>query len=289
MFFVSMVLTIAAIICVSVYGLRLGADFKGGSVLELDFSTMRPDIGNVKMIIESTSSTAGISLNPAGEKGLIIRMNEIDEPAHQKIVSAIKEKHPDAVEKRFDSIGPAIGRELKNKSIQAIIVLLIAIVIYISIVFRMMKRVLSPWAMGVAAIVALLHDLIIPIGVFALLGHYLDVEIGAVFLAAALTILGYSVSDTVVVFDRVRENVLRMGSKEPFGVLVHKSVMQTLSRSINTSMTTTLALLAVYFFGGESVKYFALAMIIGIVCGSYSSIFVASPILMWWHKKRKVI
>ena len=139
--------------------------------------------------------------------------------------------------------------------------------------------------MGLAAIVALVHDVVIPTGAFALLGHFYGVEISAVFVAAALTVLGYSVSDTVVVFDRVRENVLKGGVKEDFGAIVHKSIMQTLIRSLNTTFTTLLSLVAIYLFGGESIKYFALAMIMGIFLGAYSSIFVASPLLVWLNKR----
>ena len=139
--------------------------------------------------------------------------------------------------------------------------------------------------MSLAAIIALVHDVVIPIGVFAALGHYQGVEITAVFVAAVLTILGYSVSDTVVVFDRVRENILKFGTAEKFAPLVHKSIIQTLARSLNTTFTTLLSLLAIYFFGGESVKYFSLAMIIGIFLGAYSSVFVASPLLVWLSKK----
>ena len=140
--------------------------------------------------------------------------------------------------------------------------------------------------MGVAAIIALLHDVVIPTGVFAWLGHAHGVEISAVFVAAVLTILGYSVSDTVVVFDRVRENVIKGGSKEDFGLTIHKSVMQTLTRSINTTLTTLLSLIAIYLFGGESIRYFALALIMGIFFGAYSSIFVASPVLVWAYNKK---
>ena len=153
--------------------------------------------------------------------------------------------------------------------------------------FRKLSRVLPGWAMGLSAIVALIHDVVIPIGIFALLGHFYGIEISAVFVAAVLTVLGYSVSDTVVIFDRIRENVLRR-SKDDFGTVAHKSIMQTLTRSINTTFTTLLSLIAIYLFGGESIRYFSLAMIIGIFLGAYSSIFVASPLLVWWHKRTHI-
>ena len=208
----------------------------------------------------------------------------INESQHQEILNRLMEEFKGTEEKRFDSIGPVVGAELKRKSISALVLLFIAIIVYIAFAFRRLSSVLSPWAMGGAAMVALIHDIAIPAGVFSFLGHYYGVEISAVFLAAALTILGYSVSDSVVVFDRIRENVLRYG-KDNFGAKVHKSILQTLSRSINTSLTTLFSLFAIYFFGGESVKMFSLALIIGVFFGAYSSIFVASPIIVWMSKR----
>jgi len=190
-------------------------------------------------------------------------------------------------ETRFNSVGPAVGKELQRKSIVAIVIVLAAILLYILIVFRKLSRTLSLWAMNAATIVALLHDIIIPIGIFALLGHYANVQISAIFVAAILTILGYTVSDKVVIFDRVRENILRgKGSTTNLGAVVHASVMQTLVRSINNTLTVLLSSLAIFLFGGESIRYFALALILGIALGAYSSIFVASPLLVWWNRKK---
>lgn len=300
MFFVSAVLTLAAIVVLAVFGLRFGVDFKGGSLLEIVFNGPRPTVVELSDAVGKVGGVTNISVNPVGDEGVLIRLNAIDEQTHQAILEKISQKFGSPspsfsgsklelgsiTEKRFDSIGPTIGNELRSKSIKAIIILLIAIVIYIALVFRKMARVLSSWAMGLAAVVALVHDILIPTGVFALLGHFMGVEITAVFVAAALTILGYSLSDSVVVFDRVRENAIRFGTSQDFGELVHKSIMQTLVRSLNTTFTTLLALIAIFLFGGESIKYFALAMIIGIFAGAYSSIFVASPILVWWGRKR---
>lgn len=287
LFLASILLVILAVAVLAVYGLRFGVDFKGGSVLEISFEGMRPAPAELNELIESVKGTANISSTPVGDKGAVIRLNEIDEAVHQEIFKTISAKYPNVAENRFDSIGPTIGDELKQKSITAIIVLLFAIGAYIALVFRKLSKVLSPWAMSLATIIALLHDVIIPVGVFAALGHFYGIEISAVFVAAVLTILGYSVSDTVVVFDRVRENVLRFGATTNFDSLVHKSIMQTLSRSLNTTFTTLLSLIAIYLFGGESVKYFSLALIIGIFLGAYSSIFVASPVLVWFSQRRR--
>ena len=286
MFWVSILLVASAVVVVLVFGLRLGVDFKGGSVLELEFTNGRPEIEAVQ---KSLSDLKDLSLTPSGANGLIIRTGELSEQNHQIVLNKFKTAFPSSglEERKFDSVGPLIGNELKSKSITAIILVLLGVIIYIAIVFRRLSGVLPFWAMGLAAIVALIHDVVIPTGAFALLGHFYGVEISAVFVAAALTVLGYSVSDTVVVFDRVRENILKRGNEEDFAAMVHKSIMQTLTRSLNTTFTTLLSLIAIYLFGGESIKYFALAMIMGIFLGAYSSIFVASPLLVWWNKKRQ--
>lgn len=286
-FFISILITVAAIVATIVFGLKFGADFRGGSVIELVFVNNRPTIAEMNQTVSTLPSIKNVSISPVADKGAIIRLDAISEADHQAMLTILSSKFGAINELSFNSIGPTIGNELKQKSISAMIVLLIAIVVYIAYVFRKLAIVVSPWAMGAATIVALIHDIAIPIGVFAILGHYRGIEISAVFVAAALTILGYSVSDTVVVLDRMRENVLRYGRKEGFAVLVHKSIMQTLARSLNTTFNTLLSLFAVYFFGGESIRYFALALIIGIALGAYSSIFVASPVLIWWYGRNK--
>lgn len=266
-----------------IYGLNFGVDFKGGTVMEIAF-TARPEI----VAVQEALAIPNAVVSPSGESGVIIRAGQITETEHQELLSRLQTAFPQAglVENKFDSVGPVIGEELRSKSVQAIILVLVAITIYMTIVFRRISGTVPSWMMGVAAIVALFHDVVIPTGVFAWLGHAHGVEISAVFVAAVLTVLGYSVSDTVVVFDRIRENVIKEGSKQDFGLTVHKSVMQTLTRSFNTTFTTLLALVAIYLFGGESIKYFALALIMGIFLGAYSSIFVAAPVLVWAYRKR---
>lgn len=301
MFFASVLLTIAAIVLVAVFGLRFGVDFKGGSLLEIVFDGTRPTVMELVNVISEVPGVSNVNVSPVGERGALLRLNDINEQTHQEILARVSQKFGSSstsldspklvldkvTENRFDSIGPTIGDELRSKSVKAIVILLVAIVVYIALVFRKIARVLSPWAMGLAAVIALIHDILIPMGVFVVLGHFLNIEITAVFVAAALTILGYSLSDSVVVFDRVRENAIRLGTSQNFGELVHKSIMQTLVRSLNTTFTTLLALVAIFFFGGESIKYFALALIIGIFAGAYSSIFVASPILVWLNQRRQ--
>ena len=281
-FFFSIALTILAVVMIVIFGLNFGVDFRGGSLMEISFQS-KPEAHVVqKNILESGIKS---SVSPSEENSLIIKTEQLSEEEHQRILASLQSDFGQIEEKRFDSIGPVIGKELKEKSLTAIIIVLACIIVYIAIVFRKLARVLSPWAMGLSATAALVHDIIIPMGVFAILGRLYNVEITAVFVAAVLTILGYSVSDTVVVFDRVRENIIRGKTREEFGKTVHLSIMQTLSRSLSTTFTTLLSLVAIYVFGGETVKYFALALIIGIFLGAYSSIFVASPIVVWWSKK----
>lgn len=284
MFWVSILMVVSAVAMIFVFGLKFGVDFKGGSVMELNFKNGRPSIEKITSALADKDAL----LSPSGISGLIIRTRELSESDHQAILSKLNSAFPSAglEENKFDSVGPVIGNELKSKSITAIILVLVSIMIYIAIVFRKLSRFLSSWSLGGAAIIALMHDVVIPAGVFAWLGHVYGVEISAVFVAAVLTILGFSVSDTVVVFDRVRENLIRGGLKEGLGAVVHRSIMQTLTRSLNTTLATILSLVAIYFFGGESIKYFALALILGFFFGAYSSIFVASPLLVWWNKGR---
>ena len=288
MFWVSILLVLASIVLLVSYGLNLGVDFKGGSVVEIEFQEGRPTIDDIKLVLTEAGLTE-VAANNTGDSGIMLRTKELSEPEHQNILSVIRNNFPGVEEKKFDSIGPVIGDELKRKSVTATILVLLAVIVYIAIAFRKLSRTLSPWIMGVAAITALLHDVLIPLGVFAVLGRFYGIEISAIFVAAVLTILGYSVADTVVVFDRVRENIVRGSSGsvvESFPAIVHKSILQTLTRSLNTTFTTLLSLFAIYFFGGESIKYFALALIIGIFLGAYSSIFVASPLLVWWSRTK---
>jgi preprotein translocase subunit SecF len=198
---------------------------------------------------------------------------------------ALGETTPALEELRFDSVGSSIGQELKTKSFNAAIIVLILIILYISLIFRKVSRPVSSWKYGIATIVALFHDIIIVLGVFAFLGHFYNVEINTPFIAAILTVLGYSVNDSIIVFDRIRENLPK--SNLNFPDTVNKSINQTLIRSINTSVTTLLVLLAIIFFGGESIREFVLALAIGIIVGTYSSIFVASPILTLFDKSSR--
>lgn len=279
---VSGLLVLASLVAIGLWGLKLGIDFTGGSLLEVEFEKARPTVEAVRKMFESVGLDS-VLIQPTSERGMIFRFRHIDEPIHQVLLSALAGVEP-LQEKRFDTIGPTIGKELKQRSIIALGLAIAAIILYIAWAFRRVSKPVSSWKYGVAAILALIHDVTIPMGVFAAVGHYGGIEVDTLFITALLTILGFSVHDTIVVFDRIRENLQKLKVPEPYDLTVGRSIRETIGRSINTSLTVVLVLTAIFFWGGESTKYFSLVLIIGIVAGTYSSIFVASPLLVVWNK-----
>lgn len=287
-FIISGILIIASIVLLSIWGLKLGIDFTGGTLIELNFAN-RPDSHEVQNLLANEyQDLEEVKIQPAGDKELIIRTKTLNEDEHQKLLAFLNKNYGQdtIVENRFESIGPVIGEELKNKAVTAIIIVLITIILYVAYTFRKVSKPVASWKYGIAAIMALIHDVLIVIGVFVVLGHIYNVEVGILFVTALLTVLGYSVNDTIVVFDRVRENLIYR-PKETFVETINHSVNETILRSINTSLTTLLVLLAVYFFGGVTIKNFILALIIGTLAGTYSSIFIASPLLVAWQQFKK--
>ncbi len=280
---ISGIFVVLSIIALALWGLQFGIDFKGGSTLEINYSAL-PDLNSVYDSLNPLK-LSDLKISPLGSNGAVLRFRETDEATHQNIVKILvaeAEKNKIQLEeRRFSSIGPTIGAELKQKSIKAIIIVLLGISLYIAWAFRKVSSPISSWRYGVVTLIALFHDLIIPIGLFAFLGHFYGVEVGANFIVALLVILGFSVHDTIVVFDRIRENLKRFGQLN-FASLIDQSIRETLVRSLNTSLTVLLTLSALYVFGGESLKYFVLALMIGIFSGTYSSIFIAAPLLTTW-------
>lgn len=277
---ISIVTFIAAVAALAMWGLKLGIDYTGGSMLEAKFE-QRPDVSTIENKLKDLN-LGSLTVQPTGDKELTLRFQDSTEEKHQAAVSKLKELDKSVEEISFEAVGPSIGAELKRKSVNAILLVLLAVVIYISLAFKKVSRPVASWKYGVSALVAMAHDVIITLGVFAALGRFYGTEINTAFVAAILTVLGYSIHDTIVVFDRTRENLPK--SDEDFAGTVNSSLNQTLGRSINTSLTSLLALMAVVLFGGESIRPFALALTIGIFIGTYSSIFVASPLLVVWEK-----
>jgi len=283
LFALSLILIILSLFSIFSYGLKLGIDFKGGSALRLEFENS-PDLAKIKSALRK-SGAENFTVSSLGQKGVVVKTRNLSEQEHQNILLHLKEAG-NFEEKSFDSIGPLIGRELKSKSLKAILISLFIISIYLAVMFKKVRGVINSWSLALSVFFAGAHDLLIPLGVFAYLGKTRGIELDAPMIAAALTIIGYSINDTIVVFDRIRENVL-MSSQQSFSQTVHLSVKQTLFRSLGTSLTTLFSLIAIFFYGGETLKNFSLALIIGIGSGAYSSIAVASPLLMLLPKKAK--
>lgn len=275
----SAILVLGSLALVAVHGLTYSIDFTGGSIIELEYKDVRP--GREAVLASLAPFKLGESIRETGEKGFIIRSKAISDAERVEIQKTLT----GAEFKRFDSIGPVLGREAARSAYASIILVIIVIVLFIAYAFRHVSHPISSWKYGFVAIVALLHDVIVPLGVFALLGY----EIDTLFVTALLVILGFSIHDTIVVFDRVREN-LKNHEKDPFEKIVGNSISQTMARSINTSFTTLLALVALYIYGGEATHHFSLALIVGIVAGTYSSIFLGSPLLVTlekWQNRKK--
>lgn len=280
--------SIAALV---IWGLKPGIDFRGGSLLEVTYPQGRPEKAAVENILLPLNVDA--SVRPTEEKGYIIRMKDLSEAEQASVREALSEKgKKEVVEERFDTIGPLLGKEVAGKSFVAIGLVILCIVLFITFAFRKVSEPVASWKYGIITIIALLHDVLVPAGAFAILGHYAGYEVDTLFVTALLVVLGFSVHDTIVVFDRVRENLKvshEVRDRKPFEHIVGESIAQTFVRSINTSLTTVIALVVLYIIGPEVTKHFSLALLIGIVAGTYSSIFIGSPLLVtverWQNRK----
>jgi preprotein translocase subunit SecF len=296
-FALSTILVALSFVAMYVYGLNFGIDFKGGSILEVSYQelpvetmTQRPNPESVKVGLNGLNLGTYV-LTPSGDSNYILKTREITPAEKTQVVGVFSNNGSlEVKEERFNSVGPTVGDELKNKAYLAIIVVLICIVLFITFAFRKVSFPVPSWKYGLATIIALAHDVIVPTGIYVVWTHFRGGEIDLLFVTALLAILGYSVHDTIVVFDRVREN-LRLGhdnkSKNTFAETVGGSLTQTMGRSINTSLTIFLALVALYFMGGEATRNFAFVLLVGVIAGTYSSIFLASTLLVTLEKVQK--
>ena len=281
---ISIALVTFSIASIAYFGLSLGIDFKGGAVMEVNYLDARPSQEELASVV----MPLGIEpiFQPTGETGYLVKTRDLTDLEHQTLFNALKITDETRVEEiSFNSIGPSVGAELKNKAITQIILVCFGIVLFITYAFRKVSKPVSSWKYGLIAIGTLLHDVLIPLGIFAFLAHVYHIEVDTLLIVAVLTILGLSVSDTIVVFDRIRENLkfnIEKNIKERFADTVGKSIEQTFTRSINTSLTVMLALVALAVFGPESTRYFAIMLTAGMFFGTYSSIFLASPLLVAW-------
>lgn len=285
-FIISALVIIPGVYGLFAWGLNFGIDFAGGTILEVQFpESQNIEIQTIRDIFNSKDVT-GAQVSMTSSNSFLARTHEIDNEKLQELRNEFSAKIGENKELRYESVGPTISKDLARKAITALALAVIMIIIYIAWAFRSVPKPLSSWKFGLAAIVALTHDLLIVIGIFAILGHFKGVEVDNLFITALLTILGFSVHDTIVVFDRIREN-LKTTSGD-FLYITNKSVTETMSRSMNTSATVLFTLLALLLFGGSSIFWFVFALFVGIIVGTYSSIFIASVVVYLWHKKVKV-
>lgn len=256
------------------FGFQPGIDFTGGTLLEYRFAK-EINIENLKQFGQVSKSS---------DREYIIKTKPLESSEIQKIKQTLIQKFGEVEEKRVESIGPILGLELQQKAILALAFTSLVIILYISFSFRKVPKPFSSFRFGICAIVALLHDVIMVLGFFAIFGKFFGVEVDSLFVTALLTIIGFSVHDTIVVFDRIRENSIKYISKN-FIEIANISVIQTLGRSLTTSLTVVFVLLAMLLFGGETLRWFIVALLIGIISGTYSSIFNATALLVWWEEK----
>ncbi|HUD04313.1 MAG TPA: protein translocase subunit SecF [Candidatus Paceibacterota bacterium] len=284
------ILIFAGIASLCLWGLKPSIDFTGGTSLEVSYvsTSTAPTVAQISKQVSSAIQVTDLSVRPAGTNDFIINTRVISAAEETTVMKALADNGAyTPQEKEFDSIGPVLGAEALQKSWIALVLVLLAIVLFITFAFRKVSRPVSSWWYGLIAIIALCHDVLIPTGIFSILGHFAGIEVDTLFVTALLVILGFSVHDTIVVFDRVRENLRRnedLKLKKDFDTIVGESINQTFVRSINTSLTTLLAILVLYIVGPVSTQHFALALLIGITTGTYSSIFIGSPLLVTVYK-----
>ena len=280
----SIALTVASAVMLAVWGLKLGIDFRSGTLLEVSWSEGHtPDRAAIEEMLTKVPRVESLIVQPSGEKNTLIRYAASDESINEAVLAELKKTDPSVTLVRSEFIGASVSDAIKKNAYMAVLLAIFAIALYIAWAFRRVSKPVSSWQYGIQAVIALAHDILITLGAFALLGHLYKVEVGAPFIAALLTILGFSVHDTIVVYDRIRENLIRSGGKEDFEEVVNRSLNQTLARSFNTSFTVIIVLVSIVLFGGESIRFFSLALLIGITAGTYSSIYIASALLVTSH------
>ncbi len=282
---VSTVLTIAALAAMVGFGYRQGIDFAGGTLWQVKFSGSGASAESLKSLLAENGVSDAVVRETGNADEYSIRAKELSEEIHISLSGKIQEEFGAFEEMSFASIGPAIGTELRNRALLAFFLVLAGISLYVSYAFRKVSYPVNSWKYGIVTLITLFHDALIPAGAFAWWGWKYGVELDTNFIVAILVVMGFSVHDTIVVFDRIRENLLHSKNKDDLSGIIDASVKQTFARSINTSLTLFLVLVAMYVFGAHSLSYFTLMILIGTVVGTYSSIFVASPMLTFFHRK----
>ena len=289
-FLISLLVIIPGLISLFFWGLKLSIEFTGGSRMTLVFpqKVEQRTVEQIRNTLEEEQIEVG-TVQPS-DNTAIIRTGPLNQEQNKTVITTLRDEVGEFEQESFETIGPTIGKETTQKAFYSLAIASVLIVLYIAFSFRKVPRPASSWRFGITAIIAVLHDVLLVLGLFSLLGHFYGVEIDSLFITALLTVIGFSVHDTIVVFDRIRENLLKVGGLS-FADIANLSILQTLTRSLNTSFTTMLVLFTLLLFGGESIRWFILALLVGVASGTYSSIFNAAPLLVAWQewdeKKKK--
>lgn len=284
----SIVLVVASAILVVKPGLELSIEFTGGTLLELKLpeTNIKDDlVEHLKTFARPELSLESASVSRTKTGTFFIRTPTLSNEDHIALLKHLSTNLGEIRELQFTTIGPTVGQTLKKRALVALVVAAIAIIVYIAAAFRRVPKRLSPWRFGVIAVVALLHDILITVGIFIVLGTFTTFQVDTLFVTALLSIMGYSVNDTIVIFDRIRDNVFLEGNVNDFAGLAERSLQQTLTRTINTGFGALIMLCALFFLGSESIRWFILTLIVGTVIGTYSSFFIATPLLVFWKKR----
>ncbi len=285
-FIVSVSATIASFVLLLYPGPRLSIEFTGGTRIEMQTAPTKTS-EDVLAAMQSFETDLTPSVNKMQNGNYLVRLKGIDGETHNALIAHLTSKLGPVSEVQYTTIGPTVGASLKIRAFYALMVASLGIILYLAFAFRKIPTKYSPWKFGIVAVATLLHDVMVTVGIFVILSHYSTFEADTLFVTALLTILGYSVNDTIIIFDRIRDNLYVQDRKEDFAVIANRSVNQTWKRSCYTSGSTLIMLLALYLFGSISIKWFVLTLIVGILLGTYSSIFVATPLLVYWNNRSK--
>lgn len=284
----STLLVIASIIVFIYPGPKLSIDFTGGTLLEIRSANSTKEQVQAAIDTITLPNTLGnVTINATQEDSYLLRMRSLENEEYQTVQQNLKNALPNYEELQLTTIGSTVGSTMKTRAFWALITAIVAIIVYIAIAFRGIPKKYSPLRFGVIAAVTLFHDIMITVGIFVLLSHYTSFQMDTLFITALLTILGYSVNDTIIIFDRIRDNLGGQDRKESFQHVANRSLNESLRRSVNTSLSTIIMLLALYFFGSESIRWFVLTLVVGMIIGTYSSVFLATPLLTYWQDRSK--
>lgn len=286
---VSIVLMVGSVVLLITPGLKLGIEFTGGTLMEvaLPAGKTKEDLSSeIKAASAAHPALINASIAETKSQTYFIRSETLTNEEHLQIIGDLMKRFPELKEFQFTTIGPTVGASLKRRAIYALGLATVAIILYVALAFRKIPRHLSPWRFGIIAVVALLHDILITVGIFTVLSFVTTFQVDTLFVTALLSIMGYSVNDTIVIFDRIRDNLHQSEQRHlDFATLAEQSLQQTMTRTLNTGLGALIMLFALFFLGSESIRWFMLTLIVGTVIGTYSSFFVATPLLVLWRKK----